>query len=224
MTNDFSLQIPKLSPRLRMVADRVPSCERVIDIGTDHAFAPIYLIAMERCDSAIASDIHEGPAETARRNIAQYQMEEQISVMVGDGLDTIRTTSQDCIIIAGMGGFEIRSILSKGPFPAKSILLQPQKSFRELREFLAKEGYAIKEEAIAKEQSRYYLAMAVEYTGIPYSLTAAEAEIGPRLLSEKPLHFHEYLDQRLKQMRKQALGDLAVRQALDQLEEFFNNL
>lgn len=218
MTNVFFLQIPKLSPRLQMVADMVPFCERVIDIGTDHAFVPIYLIAMERCAFAVASDIHKGPAETARRNIGRYQMENRISVVVGDGFDMLQTTAEDSIVIAGMGGYEIRSILSRGPVAAKTILLQPQKSFRELREFLAKEGYEIKREAVAKEQNRYYLGMAVEYTGISYELTALEAEIGPLLLKEKSLNFNAYLEQRAEKMRRQVLGDPLAQQALDQLE------
>lgn len=219
MTKDYSQQIPKLSPRLRMVADMVPFCERIIDIGTDHAFVPIYLIARERCSRAIASDINKGPALAAERNIRQYQMEDQISVAVGDGLGAIQPTGRDCVVIAGMGGYEILSILAKSPVIARAVILQPQKSFRELRAFLAKEGYEIRKETIAKEQERYYIGMLVIHTGIPYPLTPLELEIGPGILAEKPPFFTEYLNHRIRKMRKQVLGDPSIQDVLNQLAE-----
>jgi len=219
MIKDYSLQIPKLSPRLRMVAEMVPFCERIIDIGTDHAFVPIYLIAKDRCTLAIASDIHAGPAMAAKRNIDRYQMEDRIKVAVGDGLDMIQTTPQDCVVIAGMGGYEIQSILSKGPIFANAIILQPQKSHRELRGFLAEAGYAIRKEEIAKEQNRYYIGMLAVYTGIQYELTPLELEIGPCILAERPSFFAEYLKHRISKMQKQVLGDPSLKEILNQLKE-----
>ena len=218
MIKDYSRQIPKLSPRLRMVADMVPFCERVIDIGTDHAFVPIYLIAKERCALAIASDINKGPAMAAGRNIEQYLMEDRITVTVGDGLDEIRTTPQDCVVIAGMGGYEIQSILMQGPVNAKAVILQPQKSWRELRTFLSQAGYEIRKEEIAKEQERFYIGIFAVYTGIPYNLSLLEAEIGPSILADRPDYFTEYIGHRIRKMRKQVLGDPAIREVLNQLE------
>lgn len=218
MDND-SIKLPGLSPRLRMVAEMVPSCDRVIDIGTDHAFVPIDLVIRERCQSAVASDIHKGPAETARKNIAAYHLEDRIRVLVGDGLESVRPTMGDCVVIAGMGGFEIRSILMKGtPVTAKALILQPQRSFKELRIFLSQTGYAIQKEEIAREQDRYYVAMMATYTGIPYELTAAQLEIGPRILLQKPPLFEEYLKQRMIQLKKQRLGDPSIQAVMEQLE------
>lgn len=219
MDND-SLKFPGLSPRLRMVAEMVPHCARVVDIGTDHAFVPIDLVIRERCQSGIASDIHKGPAETARRNVAAYHLENRIEVLVGDGLGSLRTTPDDCVVIAGMGGFEILTILMKGrPVEAKAVILQPQRSYKELRTFLSKEGYAIQQEEIAREQSRYYVAMRVAYTGIPYELSAAQLEIGPLILAQKPIHFTGYLTQRMNQLKKQRLGDPSIQTVLEQLEK-----
>lgn len=223
MTKDFSIQIPKLSPRLRMVAELAPACERIIDIGTDHAFVPIYLIAKDRCETAIASDINKGPAIIAKRNIDQYQMEDRISVVIGDGLGQIVPTPRDCVVIAGMGGYEIQSILSRSPVLAKAIILQPQKSYKELRLFLAKEGYAIIKEEIAKEQDRYYLGMSVAYTGVSYGLTNMELEIGPGILKDRPKYFIEFINQRMRKIKKQILGDPSLALVLKELEQIMKD-
>ena len=34
----------KITPRLKMVADLVPCCTLVADVGTDHGYLPIYLV------------------------------------------------------------------------------------------------------------------------------------------------------------------------------------
>jgi len=205
-----------------MVADMVPICERIVDIGTDHAFIPIYLIAKNRCSFAIASDIRKGPAAIAKSNVDAYQMEDQIKVVVGDGLGQIQATMEDCVVIAGMGGYEISSILKNDIIRTKAIVLQPQKSFKELRTFLSKEGYEIKSESIAKEKDRYYLGMSVTYTGISYEMTQLELEVGPCILRDRPLHFNNYLNQCKRRLEKQVIGDASIQDIINRLVEFEN--
>lgn len=223
MNQDFSYKTPKLSPRLYMVANMVPSCERVVDIGTDHAFIPIFLIFENRCSEALASDINTGPALVARRNIEKYQMEDVISVVVGDGLENIEIMQDDCVVIAGMGGYEIQSILEKNPIKAKAVILQPQKSLYELREFLSKAGYEILEENITKEKDHMYTAIKTKYTGIPYELSVIEKEIGPCLLKVKPKHFVEYLETRKIKLEKQIKGNQNLADVLDQINDLIKS-
>ena len=56
----------ELSPRLRAVARCIPEGCRLADVGTDHAYLPAWLILNEKIDSAIASDLREGPLGRAR--------------------------------------------------------------------------------------------------------------------------------------------------------------
>ena len=58
-----------LSPRLRRIADLVPSGRALADIGTDHAYLPIALCATEKIPCAIAMDLREGPLTIAAKNI-----------------------------------------------------------------------------------------------------------------------------------------------------------
>ncbi|MDD3765661.1 MAG: class I SAM-dependent methyltransferase [Eubacteriales bacterium] len=152
-----------LTNRLQAVADMVFPCDVAADIGTDHAYIPIYLLQKGIIKRAIASDVATGPAEIARENVKKYALEDKIDVVVGDGLEKIEHA--DIIIIAGMGGKLICDILKKGEGVAKSaklLILQPMTMADVLRRYLHKEGFAICDETLAKEGGKLYNIMAVK--------------------------------------------------------------
>jgi hypothetical protein len=62
----------KISKRLCTVAQYVRDGAVVADIGTDHAYLPIYLAEQGKIKRAVASDINKGPLEKAKENIQQY--------------------------------------------------------------------------------------------------------------------------------------------------------
>ena len=79
----------ELSQRMQTVADMVEKCGTVCDIGCDHAFVSIYLVAHGKADRVIASDVRTGPCAIARDNIARWNMSDRIDLRLGDGLSTI---------------------------------------------------------------------------------------------------------------------------------------
>ena len=56
----------QISKRLTTVASFVTYGCQLADIGTDHAYVPIYLVAGGHIPSAIAMDIRSGPLEIAK--------------------------------------------------------------------------------------------------------------------------------------------------------------
>ena len=62
----------RLNRRLKMIADQVPACETLADIGTDHAYFPIYAVKTRLCDRALAVDLKAGPLSRASSNIKRY--------------------------------------------------------------------------------------------------------------------------------------------------------
>lgn len=149
----------KLTPRLQTIANHVPQNTICADIGTDHAYIPIYLIKNQICSKIIASDIHKGPLEIANRQIQSAGFEKQIETRLGNGLGRIDPGEVETVVIAGMGGLLIRDILENSPKVTQSIktfILQPMIAQRELREYLVENNFKIIEEDLAQEDQRIY--------------------------------------------------------------------
>lgn len=61
-----------IGSRLKMVAALCPACTALADIGTDHAYLPVFLVLEGKIQKAIAGDVVPGPCEAARRTIKSY--------------------------------------------------------------------------------------------------------------------------------------------------------
>ena len=157
----------KLSPRLMAAANFVRPMAVVADIGTDHAYLPIYLCKLGKIRSAVASDINEGPVARAKINIATHSLAKKIAVCHTDGLTGIEAYSPTDIIICGMGGELIAEIIKRAEWSKSGsirLILQPMTHADKLRKFLCDEGYLIIDEALAKEEKVYQIICA-EYRG-----------------------------------------------------------
>ena len=61
--------IVQLSVRLSAIASFVPKGSHVIDVGTDHAYIPIYLVESGLAVTCLATDINKGPLEKAQKRM-----------------------------------------------------------------------------------------------------------------------------------------------------------
>lgn len=176
----------ELTARLQSVADQVPQCAAFADIGTDHAYLPVWLLLNGRISHAIAADLREGPLNSARETAEQYGVSKQVSFRLCNGLSDLLANEVDTIAIAGMGGETIASILEAAPWTkdGKLLLLQPMTSFPDLRLWLQKNGYNIEKETISKEGRRLYTCLTVR-AGQMKELTPAELWVGRQ--SDDPL-------------------------------------
>ena len=97
--------------RLETIANLVPQGCVLADIGTDHAYLPVWLLEKQRISRAIAGDIAAGPCQAARTTVAQFGQHKHVEVRQGSGLKVLSPGEADCIAIAGMGASTIISIL-----------------------------------------------------------------------------------------------------------------
>ena len=183
----------ELSPRLRMIAELVPKGACFADIGTDHAYLPVWLILQGVIDRAVAADLRSGPLDRARETAEKYDVSQYMDFRLCDGLTGIKEEEADVIVIAGMGGETISHILTEAPWTKseeKMLILQPMSSQEDLRQWLTQNGYAIEKECIAREDKTLYTIMVVK-AGREEEMTAAELLAGRQ--SSDPLR-GDYLD------------------------------
>ena len=153
------MRIFELPPRLRSVADLVSPGARLADVGTDHAFLPVWLILRGVIDHAVASDLREGPLSRARQTAEHYNVASRMEFRLCDGLAGIGPTEVDTIAIAGMGGETIAAILAAAPWTAEGrhrLILQPMTAQPELRAWLYRHGFYIETEILTCEDKTLY--------------------------------------------------------------------
>ena len=190
-----------LDARLLSVAALVRRGARFADVGTDHAYLPLYLLEEGMISSAVAADIAEGPLASARANVLAAGREREVTLMLTNGLAGMDDLGLTDIAICGMGGELIVDILMAAPFVKNAdirLLLQPMSRAEVLRAYLASEGFAVEEERYAIAAGRSYLCLAVSYTGTPYEVDPVCAVLGERSLriSEDAEAYSAYLDAR----------------------------
>lgn len=146
-----------ITPRLEMIIKHVRG-KTIADIGTDHAYIPIYLIENSLAGYVIASDINKGPLLIAGDNIKNHNLTEKIETRLGGGLSVLKENEADTIIIAGMGGILISEIIDADIETAKksNLILQPMNAQYELRKYLLSHGFKITNEDIAVEGFKVY--------------------------------------------------------------------
>ena len=145
----------------------------VADVGCDHGYVSIYLVQKGIAESAIAMDVRKGPLSMAESNIAEYGLEDKVKVRLSDGLSELKEGEADALVIAGMGGKLMISILEKKDLRAlgiKTAILQPQSDIPEFRQYLRGKGYLIENEKIVLEDGKYYFPMRVQITSSEHGI------------------------------------------------------
>jgi len=149
----------KLSKRLQAIADLIRKDASVADIGTDHGYLPVFLAQTGIVKRIIASDISAASLSTARRSAMEFEVTDDITFLVAPGLDGIAHTDVDTIVIAGLGGETILSILESALWTKShdvTLILQPQTKIALLCKFLYDNGYEIIQTKSILEKRKCY--------------------------------------------------------------------
>lgn len=184
-----------LSYRMKQIAECVTDGNRLADIGTDHAWIPIYLVEQGIVPQAIALDVGEGPLNRAKENIKKHGLCQSIECRLSDGFDKLSGNEVDSIIIAGMGGALITRILKRAgdAFTGnKELILQPQSESYKVRKILHELQYQIVEERFLKEDGKYYNIIKA-LPGIQYFSETWQYQYGVYLPEKKNECFQQFL-------------------------------
>ncbi|REJ20982.1 MAG: tRNA (adenine-N(1))-methyltransferase [Paenibacillaceae bacterium] len=156
-----------LSKRLQAIADLVPPGARVADIGSDHALLPAWLVSAGKSPCAVAGEVRDGPLKASAARIEADGLADLVAVRKGDGLAVVAPGEVDCVVIAGMGGALIASILEAGAAAGKlegvrTLVLQPNVGEDLVRRWLLDKGWYLAAERIVEEDGRWYEILAAQ--------------------------------------------------------------
>ena len=193
-----------MTPRLLAVAKMVKNSQSVADIGTDHAYIPVYLVANNTIKSALAMDINEGPLRRADENIKKFSLTDKIKTRLSDGLTKLKNNEADTVIIAGMGGVLINNILKNDKdrlTSVKNFILQPMTAIAETRKYLAENGFKITDEKLAKEDDKIYTVISATRGEMTVN-DEINYHIGEALIKNKDEILPELLDGKIYEYEK----------------------
>ena len=162
------MKLPPLDARLRLIVSMVRPGRLAADVGTDHGKLIAHLVGTGKAVGGCATDIRPGPLSKAEELVKELGLQDNIRVLLCDGLSAVEDHMAQEIVIAGMGGDTIVHILEEWPHSKqedKHFLLQAMTKPEVLRGWLWQNGFDIAEERCASQSGHVYSVMSVYYTG-----------------------------------------------------------
>lgn len=203
----------ELAKRLAALAAYVPAGSIAADIGTDHAYLPVFLVKEGICPRVVATDLNPGPFRSAGCKVEEQNLRDKIDLRLGDGLKPLKPGEVDILVLAGMGGNTIREILDASPDvldTVKRLVMQPMADPGDLRTWLAANGWKIGDEKLVEDDGRIYVIVVAdpgqEKTGDPLLL-----ELGPRLLEKKEPLLKPYIEKMIEKYERVLAGLAAAK-------------
>ena len=197
----------QLRPRLALCAGLARPGRPLADIGTDHAYLPIWLLKTGKIPRALACDLNPGPLEAARRHALRYGVGEELRLLLSDGLCKVAPEDADDIVVAGMGGELILRIVEEAPWlcrPEKRLVLQPMSAADKLRLGLRDLGFQILEERAVVDGGKPYAGFTAAYAGRGIETSLLYPWMGK--LSPGGAHVEAYAAKVLAGLQKQCIG------------------
>ncbi len=162
-----------MNDRRLLACSKLIKGRKAVDVGTDHGYLAAYLITENICESCVACDVNEKPLACATETVSKLGLQDQISIVLSDGLDNICPDGVTDVIMAGMGGELISALLEKADWLKKNrvnLVLQTMTKPEVLRKWLYDNNFQVERE-IACEDGRFvYSVMQAVYSdkGLDY--------------------------------------------------------
>lgn len=200
----------QVSLRLKEISKHVSKASFFADIGSDHAYLPTYVCLNDEKASAIAGEVNKGPFNKAKEVVSAYQLADRIVVRLGNGLAVLEEDNLDTLVIAGMGGKLIESILTEEldkTLKINKLILQPNLDADRLRKWLIKYNYNLTHEKVIEENNHFYEILVAEKTNDmnPYQENVdldKQIFFGPLLLKNRPTEFFKKWKEEEQNLRR----------------------
>lgn len=156
-------------------------CESFADVGCDHGYCTRYMLDNKLCKTAVISDISAKCLAKAEKLLFSYIKSGAVTSVCCNGLEKIDESIEE-ILIAGMGGEELVSILKAAYIP-RAFVLQPMRNVRSVREFLLSRGAQLTVDEPFECGGKFYYVIKGKRDGILRPYTQAELDFGQSLKS-----------------------------------------
>lgn len=183
-----------LSKRLNVVVSFVKKNEKVADIGSDHALAPIALVERGIVTEAVAVENKKGPFSAMKSSIEEAGLENNIRASFSDGIEDIDLDT-DTLILAGMGGLLIASILKKNQeklAQINALIIDAHREYPYLIRYLAEQGYKVSDSSFFFDKGKPYCVTRFEKSAEPVFYSEEECFFGPLELQKKTVEWRKH--------------------------------
>lgn len=173
----------------------------VADIGADHGKLMIALFKNGIITKGYAIENKKGPYQRLVQALEKEELIDNIIPLYSDGIEDL-PISVRTIVLAGMGGDTIVSILKKHPNKLKlvtTIIVDAHGAVAKVREETSQMGFVIADEKMIKEDDKYYEIIKFVRSDIAV-YTDQDLEFGPILRNEKSAVFKEKYISRIQEI------------------------
>lgn len=193
------------SKRIRTLCSFIKPSVSFADVGCDHGYCSEYVLKNELCEKVIFSDISKGSLEKAEKLLAPFVKNGRAIGVLGDGFFGVPKDTEQ-VLIAGMGGSEIVSILSHELFGflPKYFIFQPMHDSEKLRRYIVEKGGYIERDFTFYDGKFYDLIVGIneKRAGQVSKYSNLEYEFGKENLQTKPADFIKKIEKLLKNTEK----------------------
>ncbi|MDD6089317.1 MAG: class I SAM-dependent methyltransferase [Clostridiales bacterium] len=157
-----------MNKRLMTIASQIENGKGFADVGTDHGYLPVHMLAAGYTGKIYASDINSAPLQTAVDSAEEAGVSDKIKFLLCDGLALCPPDEIDTIVIAGMGGDTICRILDEAEWCMDGkykLILQPMTKPEVVRYWLTNNEFEIRSELLAEESGTIYQIIVAVFGG-----------------------------------------------------------
>ena len=175
------------------------------DVGCDHGYCSEYVLKNELAQEVIFSDVSKGSLQKAQKLLGAYVKSGRAKAVLGDGFFGVPADTEQ-VLIAGMGGSEIVSILSdkKHGFMPKYFVFQPMHDSEKLRKYIIANGGYIERDFTFQDNKFYDVIVGgkADETHQVSAYSEQEYEFGKENLALKPQAFVDRMHKLLGEIEK----------------------
>ncbi len=200
----------KLDNRLSTVVGFIPSGVVVADVGCDHGKVLYHCLTALHSPFVFGSDISQKSVEKTTNLLTKNHFT-NFKTLTSDGLNGYTTQELNiigCVVIAGMGGYEMVHILTnlqpklQQLTKLTTLVLQPQNNTSYLRDWLQNNNFGILTDITVKEKEKFYHVLKVA-PNKKQNLTKQQMQFGMTNLNQPTSDFMAFLAH--EQTKKQTM-------------------